>query len=331
TWRRSCGSGRRRRGKHLVVHPVGLAPGEREDRLAGRVNIAEQDIGDGFGAAKAREPGFQDGGHLVRPRHVHRAAGFQHDDGVRVRRHDGIHQLVLVVGEREVEVATFGRRLVDENDGHFRGLGESGRLGGVGSAIELNLGAGDLGLDDLERGGGIPDGPAAAHPHAATLLAGGAGGGGTALPPGGSTCAEPPPERTPTSAWDPITATDFTTALRSGNWALPFLRSTVPRSATRCATSRPPNTSTTLRCVRRSNWPVANWARRMRFTMSSSRAMGTSPFSTACFRASPKKPLPGCSISRPASAALAVLCVPPQSERTNPLKPTDFFRKSLSR
>src|ERR1022692_966313 len=55
TWRRSCGSGRGRRREHLVVHPVGLAPGEREDRLAGRVNIAEQDIGDGFGAAKARE------------------------------------------------------------------------------------------------------------------------------------------------------------------------------------------------------------------------------------------------------------------------------------
>src|SRR5512143_832492 len=68
---------------------------------------------------------------------------------------------------------------------------------------------------------------------------------GTALPPGGSTCAEPPPEITPTSACEPITAIDFTAAL-SGNWLCSFFNSTEPSSATRCANSSPPNTSTTF-------------------------------------------------------------------------------------
>src|ERR1017187_9122234 len=44
TWRRSCGSRRRRRCKHLVVYPIGLAPGERQDGFAGRGDIADQNV-----------------------------------------------------------------------------------------------------------------------------------------------------------------------------------------------------------------------------------------------------------------------------------------------
>ena len=59
--------------------------------------------------------------------------------------------------------------------------------------------------------------------------------------------------------------------------------------------------------------------------------MGTSPLSTAFLSASPKKPLPGISWSSPARAALTVLCVPPQSDITQPLKPKAFLRTWFSR
>ena len=110
-------------------------------------------------------------------------------------------------------------------------------------------------------------------------------------------------------------------AATSGNCAFEFLSSTMVRSATRCATSSPWKTSGTWRRGGLSNRPAANSVRRMRCTMSSTRATGTSPLATASLSAPAKKVDVGISMSRPAMAAFAVLCVAPQSERTKPWKP----------
>ena len=45
---------------------------------------------------------------------------------------------------------------------------------------------------------------------------------------------------------------------------------------------------------------------------------GTWPPSTAFLSEAPKKEVPGCSMSRPARAALSVLCVANQSDTTQP-------------
>src|SRR3974390_1211445 len=57
------------------------------------------------------------------------------------------------------------------------------------------------------------------------------GFGSMAFPPGESTCAEPPPERTPTSAWEPMTAMERTLSAERGRMLSEFLRSTVLSSA----------------------------------------------------------------------------------------------------
>src|ERR1035438_5924440 len=155
--------------------------------------------------------------------------------------------------------------------------------------------------------------------------------GGTAFPPGGATCADPPPEGTPTSACDPITAIDLTRATLSGNWLAEFFNRTMLSSSIFRASSSPLNGSTTRRCGGLSHTPVANMLRRIRCTESLTLARGTSLLSTAAFRASPKNPLPGSSWSRPAMMAFLVLCVPPQSDMTKPLKPKSFLRTWLRR
>jgi hypothetical protein len=56
--------------------------------------------------------------------------------------------------------------------------------------------------------------------------------------------------------------------------------------------------------------------------------LGTEPFNTAWYRASPKNWLLGISWSRPARAAPMVEVAPPQSDNTQPLKlrPEGLFR-----
>src|SRR5215470_18255574 len=71
--------------------------------------------------------------------------------------------------------------------------------------------------------------------------------GSIAFPPGGSTCAEPPPERTPTSAWEQMTAMERTLSAESGRILSEFFRRTVLSSAICCASSRPLKGSTTRR------------------------------------------------------------------------------------
>ena len=95
-----------------------------------------------------------------------------------------------------------------------------------------------------------------------------------------------------------------------------------PRSSARCP--RPWNGSTTRPSGGSSTIPTANSVRTIRCTMSSSRDIGTSPLSTAFFSASPKRArrdvAAGLLVVHPAMAALAVLCVAPQSETTNALE-----------
>ena len=67
-----------------------------------------------------------------------------------------------------------------------------------------------------------------------------------ALPPGGSTCADPPPEIIPTSAWPPMIAMLWIFDGTSGRTVGLFFSRTMLFSSTRCATSNPFSTSTTL-------------------------------------------------------------------------------------
>ena len=149
-------------------------------------------------------------------------------------------------------------------------------------------------------------------------------------PPGGSTCADPPPERTLVSAFDPMIAIDLTRAASSGSREFAFFSNTELCSATLCAVAAPLKGSTTRPSGGSSTTPATKAVRRMRWTISSTRLIGTSPASTAFLRASPKCARsagpPGCSASNPARAALAVLCVAFQSEITAPLKPQVYFR-----
>src|ERR1700679_3773 len=149
-------------------------------------------------------------------------------------------------------------------------------------------------------------------------------------PPGASTCADPPPDSTPSSACPPITMIVFPSPAATGKIPPSFFSSTRLSSSIFRASSRPLNGSTTRRTGGWSITPVANILRTIRRTISSTRASGTFPSSTACFSEAPKYPYPGCSISNPASAAFTVLCVPSQSDSTNPLNPHSFFNTSVS-
>src|SRR3954447_21790813 len=105
-----------------------------------------------------------------------------------------------------------------------------------------------------------------------------------------------------------------------------FLSSTLPCSESRSARPRCALVLTTvsIRVAESgtgwSNRPTWNIAVRTWRTISSRRDAGTSPDRTAALSASPKNCPLGISTSRPALAALAVLCVAPQSETTNPAK-----------
>ena len=60
---------------------------------------AQQDVGERVAVLLAAEPAQQHGRHVVAPRHQHRRAGVDHDDGARVRRGHGADQVVLPAGQ----------------------------------------------------------------------------------------------------------------------------------------------------------------------------------------------------------------------------------------
>src|SRR5271170_1704362 len=138
-------------------------------------------------------------------------------------------------------------------------------------------------------------------------------------PPIGCTCAEPPPEITATSACDPITAIDCSADACSGNWFAEFFSSTAPCSSISCATAASAAAGTACSTGVLSKIPTWNMARSIRYTILSRRDCGTVPLWTACSRAE-KYCWFGCSWSRPAAAAAAVLWVAHQSDITKPGK-----------
>ena len=81
-----------------------------------------------IGAVAAGEPGFENRRGGIDPRHGHRAAGFEHHDGVRIGRGYLGDQIVLIVRQRKAgQVHAFALPLVGEDDGHIGALGERGR------------------------------------------------------------------------------------------------------------------------------------------------------------------------------------------------------------
>ena len=76
---------------------VGLRLRERLRELAGGVDVSEEDRGDRVPVLDSRVPGLDDPRHLVDPRHQHRPASVEHDDGLRVRLRDRRDQLILVI------------------------------------------------------------------------------------------------------------------------------------------------------------------------------------------------------------------------------------------
>lgn len=84
----------------------------------------------------AGEPAEQDRGDLVAPRKLHRGAGVDDHDGVRVDGGDGTDQVVLVAGEPQVgAVEALGLDAFGGADDHDRGVGGAGRLDGLGDQL----------------------------------------------------------------------------------------------------------------------------------------------------------------------------------------------------
>src|SRR4051794_3887854 len=100
--------------------------GEGDGQLAGGVDVAEQDPGDGVALFLAAVPGLQDGGHPALPGvGLAGTGGGQHDDGVPVGGCYFADELGLVVGQvEEGAVAAFGAVVADDHDGQVRASGE---------------------------------------------------------------------------------------------------------------------------------------------------------------------------------------------------------------
>ncbi len=164
-------------------------------------------------------------------------------------------------------------------------------------------------------------------PNAAAMPARGVTGGC------GSSAALPPPMIHAVSAAVPMSATEPSARRSRGSSASSFCSSTklaaaASRMSARCAGSStdpgsPPPTPSVA--------PVRSASVFSRSTMRSTVARSTSPASTASVSARPNHcGGPGISRSRPALAAGAVLCVPNQSEITNPSKPHSSRRTVVS-
>ena len=76
-------------------------------------------------AADPRIPRLKNSLHAVAPRHRHRPAGLEDDDGMWVRGRHRAYQRVLIVGQRKsARVEALVHRLIDEDDGYVCGFGE---------------------------------------------------------------------------------------------------------------------------------------------------------------------------------------------------------------
>ena len=63
------------------------------------LTVSEQYVRHCVGSAAARKPGFQNRADLPGPRHGHRTAALEHDDGVRIRRRNFRNQIILMLGK----------------------------------------------------------------------------------------------------------------------------------------------------------------------------------------------------------------------------------------
>ena len=107
---------------------------EGDRQLAGRIDVAEQHVGQRVAGLLALIPGLDDGGHFGGPGHGDGGSGLVDDHGARVGAHDGGDQRVLAAVLRQVHglaVVTLGLPLsveADHHDGDGRSRGRSNRL-----------------------------------------------------------------------------------------------------------------------------------------------------------------------------------------------------------
>ena len=93
---------------------------------------AQQNIGNGIARLLPRIPRLQYGAGIVDPRHFHRSAGLQHNNGVGVGSQHSAHQFILATGKGDAfQIRAFGipfARTANEHHGavglcrHTRGL-----------------------------------------------------------------------------------------------------------------------------------------------------------------------------------------------------------------
>jgi len=155
----------------VIVEDGDLARVAREGhgQLAAGVGVPEQDVGHGVAAFLARQPRFQDGGHLVgHPGERQRAPGDEHQHDRCARRHHRADQVFLHAGQAELgPIARFAGGAVSsqpglvahDQDGDRRlagdahGFIEAGRILAehVAALRVAHLGRGGyLGLDALQ-------------------------------------------------------------------------------------------------------------------------------------------------------------------------------------
>ncbi len=130
---------------------------EGRGQMARRVDFAAEHAGDGRAATGAGEPGFDDRAGLVEPRHGHRAARFEHDDGLGIGLGDGGNQSVLAIRQAQIRhIHALGGPLGGEDDDDVA-LG--GQLRRRGNVLAVIIGDGCLGafLQFLHRRGRIVD------------------------------------------------------------------------------------------------------------------------------------------------------------------------------
>ena len=130
---------------NLRMRKIGVGLGEGGGKLAGRIDVAKKNVGDGLRATDAGIPGRQNSFHILRPGHRDGIAGYENDDGAGIGCSYGLDQSILVVGKRKsLGVAAFAHVLADKNDGDFGGFGEIGSGRGIVAIVILHVGVGNF-------------------------------------------------------------------------------------------------------------------------------------------------------------------------------------------
>ncbi len=122
-------------GLGVVVAEGGVVFGAElkgSGQVAGGVDVAEEDFGEGGAAGLAGVPGFEEGGDAVEPEvRVDVAAGGDGDDGFGVGGGHGLDELILAEGEGEGAIAALALVGVVEAGGDDDDIGPGGELFGA--------------------------------------------------------------------------------------------------------------------------------------------------------------------------------------------------------